>query len=399
MDILEYIKKYYCRNVKVGLQEHKSLSNLFEKVLRAFKVYPCKLTFSSSKKHYIIWDALFWEEFEKFYQDMLLMEFNVEKQEDIAIDNIASIIFRILSYETEDYPGVSLNLAASGLIRPLPDESKTLIYNIIENKLDPGEYLFDVNVAKLYVFFHEKTHIEYRTRNGIYRSDLDVILYYFKILLLCRKDPVLFKDFDDTLHEKLTHYFTLIVEEIEMFDENMNAQRTPEVEELLCDYYAFKDVFLHFKNNFTDLKAETILTRIFTGVNYVTAFQGLLKYQTVQWTSTLDYLDSLNGNYENIDKDIIADYHKKLERKRDNIVMRNAVATRLFYLECRLNHIDIDITGYFVSPIQYEHIFSQTTKKCSNYNAMCDLFLNNKSIEDKNTLYSFLLVKDKLLDF
>lgn len=417
MDVKEYIKKYYCRNVKVDTHEHKALTNFFDVVLSQFsktyqanidiiyikstKVFPCKLTFKSSKKHYIIWDALFWEEYERYYQDMLLIEFNVEKQENEAIKGIASIVNRMLSYETEEYPLISLNLAINGIINTLSDESKKIISNIIENELIQGEFLIDVIVAKTYVFFHEKTHIEYRVRNDIYLNDLHEILYYFKLVLLCRKDPELFKIFDDTLHKMLTEYFALLIKEIEKFENELNAQRTPEIEELLCDFYAFKEIHIHFKHLFHNTKEETILTSIFTNATYVTTFELLVKYQVVQWTSILNYLDSLNGNYENINKDKMNDYFEKINKEKDFVIMRNMVATRLYYMFCKVNYRDTNFSGYFVSPEQFNHIYNQITQICSNTNLIVDLFLENKRAKDNSNydIYSLLSIKDKLLSF
>lgn len=411
MDILEYIKKYYCRNVRIDKQEHESLTHFFEVVLNQFSekhqtiidiihikstnVYPCKLTFSSSKKHYIVWDVLFWEEFEKYYQDMLLIEFNVEGQENVAINDIASIVNRVLSYKTEDYPFISFNLAVNSIINTLSDESKSIISNIIENELNSGEYSIDIIVAKAYVFFHEKTHIEYRARNNIYLNDLHEVFNYFKFLLLCRNDPEIFKHFDNTLHEMLTQYFALILKEIRIFEKNKNAQRTPEVEELLCDFYAFKDIFIHFRHIFHSIKEEIILTSIFTSATYVTSFELLLKYQTIQWTSTLDYLNSLDGNYENVDKDKMTEYFKKINIEKDFAIMRNMVAIRLFFLFCKVNYRDINITGYFVSHIQFNQIYNQITQTCSNLDLIGDLFLINKKIKDESKYDIYVNVKYK----
>ena len=417
MDILEYIKKYYCRNVRTDIQENDSLTHFFDVVLKQFSekhqtnidiiyikstnVYPCKLTFSSSKKHYIIWDAFFWKEFEKYYQYMLLIEFNVEKQKDVAINNIASIVKRVLSYETENYPFVSFNLAVSGIINTLSVETKSIISNIIENELNSGEYLIDIIVAKTYVFFHEKTHIEYRTRNSIYLNDLLEVLEYFKLLMLCRSDPEIFKDFDNTLHEILTQYFKLIIEEIKTFKDDINARRNSEVEELLCDFYAFREIFTHFKHIFHNIKQETILASIFTSATYVTSFELLLKYQTIHWTRILDYLNSLDGNYERIKKDNATDYFKKTSTEKDFAMMRNMVAIRLFFLFCKVNYRGISVTGYFVSPIQFNHIFNQITQICSDLDLIVDLFIKNKRIKDKSKdeIYSLLNIKDKILDF
>ena len=401
----------------MDIHENDSLSHFFDVVLNQYsekhqthidiiyikstKVYPCKLTFSSNKKHYIIWDALFWEEFEKYYQSMLLIEFNVEGQENVAINNIASIVNRVLSYETEKYPFVSFNLAVNGIINTLSVESKSIITNIIENELNSGEYLIDIIVAKTYVFFHEKTHIEYRARQNIYLNDLHEVLKYFNLLLLCRNDPEIFKNFDNTLHEILTRYFALVIEEIKKFKKDMNACRNSEVEELLCDFYAFKDLFIHFKQIFHNIREETILTSIFTSATYVTSFELLLKYQTINWTSILDCLNSLDGNYENIDKDKVTDYFQNTNTEKDFAIMRNMVSIRLFLLFCKVNYKDIRVTGCFVSPIQFNHIYNQITQTCSDYNLIVDLFIKNKRIKEKSKddIYSLLNKKDKLLDF
>ena len=170
---------------------------------------------------------------------------------------------------------------------------------------------------------------------------------------------------------------------------------------MLCDFYAFREIFTHFKQIFHNIKQETILASIFTSVTYVTSFELLLKYQTIHWTRVLDYLNSLDGNYERIKKDNATDYFKKTSTEKDFAMMRNMVAIRLFFLFCKVNYRGISVTGYFVSPIQFNQIFNQITQICSDLDLIVDLFIKSKRIKDKSKdeIYSLLNIKDKILDF
>lgn len=405
MNIIKYLKKHYSRNTRISIHEDNSFTFFVDYILKNYsksyeisvdiiyvkssKLYPCKLSFKQFNKHFIVWDSMFWDEYEKYYKNMLLLEFNKQKQEYTAINDIISIVNRVLSYALEEYPFISFELAKKGAKHILSEQAKKQIMNIIQYELKPGEYNSDVLIAKLFVFFHEKTHIEYRVRDKIYYNDLTEIKNLLKFVLLSENMSKDFKDSNMFLQKNSNNYSSMILDEIEKFERNKQSKQTPEVEELLCDFYAIKEMFAYFKQIFINKKEDTILSAILTNTTYVTSFEMILKYQSVQWIRTLRLLDSFNGNYTNINKVEIEKYLKNIEMEKDFVLFRNMLVLRMFIVYCNVNHNKMKV-GYFISPEKFNQLYNQITLKCSDTDFICDLFYESKK---NNKHYSFYDIK------
>lgn len=329
-------------------------------------VYPQYI--SSKKDDAIVWDGHFWDLFERFYFGIIYLQ-GETYDHSYAFDYFCSLTLLFLSCRFEKKPAMAYTIAhvytKLGCIVPP--------YNKIEKESIRdrlGQHNGVINIAKLYVFFHERYHYLFKRKSQTVEQ---------KKLLLIEKCGMLasisWPDED------------LIIRNTA---EKIALQRDPILtEEMCCDLYSFLDVFSFYKKIGEDTD-EDIFRSIIVPLRYLFCFQS----QFYQVERKLKYLEALIDNP-------IADFDHASTTEQyidDTLAMSYARESLIILLAYHYIGIQpIELKYDFFGTLAYEQTLKPLFTFLSSYSFMNQLLTDYIDCMDHYSKNEFLAAFELLI--
>jgi len=297
------------------------------------KIFPRTITINN-KENYLLWDTHFWSYFEKFVSILLGLQKNINKEplKNCFYHNI----YKFLSYVMEvDDPIKSFALAKFS--------QKFSITNFEEEAYTKRELKDFRNInfySKLFVFCHERTHLYYKFKPPLKRKqDIQTLrkLIIQYIFLLENVEEFSFSFRNNTEKQK---YFSYLGYLYDLKDMDL-------IEEVLCDFFAYRESILYWKQILPNQDVEDTLMALQTSGRMCSTIQGFLKYIMFDWKYPYD-----NSNYS------IEKYKENLNLLHSDGTIRNEIVSNLFAVDC-FNRLGVSgickdyLSGPYIDDVNY----------------------------------------------
>ena len=306
MSVENYLKA--TRNYRHGHEEYLHLfqailndyyQNLDIKIVVVNSDNACNEIVSSKDGNYLVWDERFWTYFSDHLYKLLILDEKInnklilEQYIDFLIaDQIRFVIERIKYYDKE-----------SALI--LSKYYVSRFKKISEINFDTEDFKTIILVSKLFVLFHECSHMKYKDKTtDEYLARLKSTAYTIK---LCKE--YFFEQMKDS---DISEFYSPdeLSQVIDSLDSNVNRKN---MDELVLDSVAFSNCLSFYHHNVYDSSYEILsnnLVLIVNSIRVIRSFSKMLKQfeNGIKLMIKGEHYQTNAENMQIVDKIITRDY-------------------------------------------------------------------------------------------
>ena len=304
------------------------------------KVYPRIITYNRNNT-VILWDANYWSFASLYYDTLVEIKYLGHTHMDLVEHQYTMVLTLFMNHIMATKGSSPYKLFSNKfgeLYAHLSAQEKTkTIERIYSETISSTEEMKDVDLlmyfAKIFVFSHELCHIYYKTHPHKRSSDVDILLTLVrkvKAIDGVKKYAQLVKRAASPEMEAL---YNLAIEEIENVlcsDVDLKLR-----EELLCDFFAYRDTFFIVSQFEIEWETEDALYYIHEAARFSTSLLTMFSLTERQWVNALEFqLLGKSQQAPNYTDQYMNHTNSFAKYSTQATLMRNEIIMECFAVDC-----------------------------------------------------------------